>query len=290
VLYPATGTTKADVFGYYTAIAGVMLPHLIGRPATRKRWPDGVDEPSFFEKALPKSAPDWLTRGNQVHRSGTAVYPIIDSTTALAWIAQQAALEIHVPQWRFGADGRPGPANRLVFDLDPDEGLDFEAVRKAAFHFREILQSIGLKTFPMVTGGKGIHVIAPLTGQNDWADVKAFAKGLAAKVAGADPERYINVMSKAKRTGRIFVDWLRNDRGATAIAPYSPRARAGAPVAWPVSWHQLGSIESASAFTVRSAVAHPPRTTPWDGYKDVRQSISPSVLKAIGERVTSDRG
>jgi len=127
VLYPATdtslATTKADVFGYYTTIAEVMLPHLVGRPATRKRWPDGVDEPAFFEKDLPKSAPDWLARGTLVHRSGAAMYPIIDSATALAWIAQQAALEVHVPQWCFGADGTPGPANRLVFDLDPGDGV-----------------------------------------------------------------------------------------------------------------------------------------------------------------------
>ena len=111
VLYPATDgvgpTTKADVFGYYTSIAEVMLPHLAGRPATRKRWPDGVAEPSFFEKDLPKYAPDWLVRGTLVHRSGAAFYPIIDTATALAWIAQQAALEVHVPQWRFGPDGRP---------------------------------------------------------------------------------------------------------------------------------------------------------------------------------------
>jgi bifunctional non-homologous end joining protein LigD len=168
--------------------------------------------------------------------------------------------------------------------------VPFSDVRDAAQEFRGLLEASGLTSFALLTGGKGIHVIAPLTGRNDWADVKAFAKGLAAKIAGAAPERYINVMSKAQRTGRIFVDWLRNERGATAIAPYSPRARAGAPLAWPVSWRQLASVESASAFTVRSAVAHPPRATPWDGYKDVRQSISPTVLKAVSERATPDRG
>ena len=140
VLYPGIGTTeattKAGVFRYYTTIAEVMLPHLVGRPATHKRWPDGVDEPSCFEKALPRSAPDWLTRGTQTHRSGVTVYPIIDSATALAWIAQQAAPEIHAPQWRFGSDGKPGPANRLVFDLDPGEGVTMAQLGEVAHAVR----------------------------------------------------------------------------------------------------------------------------------------------------------
>src|SRR4029079_10839436 len=130
VLYPATGTTKAEVFDYYTDIAEAMLPHIAGRPATRKRWPNGVDETSFFEKQLASSAPDWLDRGTIAHKSGTTTYPIIDTVEGLAWIAQQAALEVHVPQWRFvgQAGGRAGsetvgPATRIVFDLDPGEGV-----------------------------------------------------------------------------------------------------------------------------------------------------------------------
>ena len=123
VLYPSTGTPKSEVFRYYTTIAGVMLPHIAGRPATRKRWPNGVQAPAFFEKQLATSAPGWLQRGSLRHRSRTTVYPIIDTVTGLAWIAQQAALEVHVPQWRFTAAGKPGPATRLVFDLDPGEGV-----------------------------------------------------------------------------------------------------------------------------------------------------------------------
>ncbi len=122
VLYPATGTTKAEVFDYYVSIAEVMLPHIAGRAATRKRWPNGVDESSFFEKQLASSAPDWLNRASISHRSGTTTYPIIDTVEALAWIGQQAALEVHVPQWRF-IDEEPGPATRSVFDLDPGEGV-----------------------------------------------------------------------------------------------------------------------------------------------------------------------
>ena len=127
VLYPATGgrrkaVTKGEVFDYYVNIAEVMIPHIAGRAVTRKRWPNGVDEPSFFEKQLASSAPDWLGRESVTHRSGTTTYPVIDTIEGLAWIGQQAALEVHVPQWQF-VDGKPGPATRLVFDLDPGEGV-----------------------------------------------------------------------------------------------------------------------------------------------------------------------
>jgi DNA ligase D-like protein (predicted polymerase) len=155
VLYPATGTTKADVFEYYTAIAEVMLPHIAERPATRKRWPNGVDGTAFFEKELAKSAPTWLHRGTLAHRSGDTDYPIIDSSTGLAWIAQQAALELHVPQWRFGPDGRPGPANRLVFDLDPGEGVTMTQLGEVAHAVRDMMEDIGLLVFPLTSGSKG---------------------------------------------------------------------------------------------------------------------------------------
>ena len=146
VLYPATGgrrkaVTKAEVFDYYVSIADVMIPHIVRRPATRKRWPNGVDEPSFFEKQLASSAPDWLDRGTIVHKSGTTTYPIINTREGLAWIAQQAALEVHVPQWRFVSGGRsgaggdaekPGPATRIVFDLDPGDGVSMKQLCQVA--------------------------------------------------------------------------------------------------------------------------------------------------------------
>src|SRR5579875_3086933 len=173
VLYPPAGrrkaVTKADVFEYYTSIAEVMVPHIAGRAATRKRWPNGVAEPSFFEKQLASSAPDWLPRASVVHRSGTTTYPIIDSATALAWIAQQAALEVHVPQWRFvaewtrsGEELNPGPATRLVFDLDPGAGVTMRQLTDVARMIRDLIADIGLTTFPVTSGSKGIHLYAPL--------------------------------------------------------------------------------------------------------------------------------
>ena len=143
VLYPATGTTKAEVFDYYVNIAEVMIPHIAGRAVTRKRWPNGVEEPSFFEKQLASSAPDWLDRESITHSSGTTTYPIIDTVEGLAWIAQQAALEVHVPQWRF-IDGKPGPATRLVFDLDPGEGVTMPQLCEVAGAVRDLMGDIGL--------------------------------------------------------------------------------------------------------------------------------------------------
>ena len=161
VLYAATGTTKAEVFDYYMSVAELMLPHIAGRPATRKRWPNGVSEPSFFEKQLASSAPDWLNRASITHRSGTTTYPIIDTVEALAWIGQQAALEVHVPQWRF-VDGKPGPATRLVFDLDPGEGVTMPQLCEVAAAVRDLMGDIGLTTYPLTSGSKGLHLYAPL--------------------------------------------------------------------------------------------------------------------------------
>ena len=169
VLYPATGTTKSDIFDYYTGIAEVMVPHIAGRAATRKRWPNGVEQSSFFEKQLASSAPDWLPRASVSHRSGTTTYPIIDSADGLAWIAQQAALEVHVPQWRFvaewtrkGEELKPGPATRLVFDLDPGEGVTMAQLAKVARAVRDLIADIGLTTFPLTSGSKGLHLYSPL--------------------------------------------------------------------------------------------------------------------------------
>ena len=161
VLYPATGTTKAEVFDYYVSIAEVMMPHIAGRAVTRKRWPNGVEEPSFFEKQLACSAPDWLDRESVTHRSGTTTYPIIDTVEGLAWIAQQAALEVHVPQWRF-VDGKPGPATRFVFDLDPGDGVTMPQLCEVADEVRDLMSDIGLTTYPLTSGSKGLHLYVPL--------------------------------------------------------------------------------------------------------------------------------
>ena len=240
VLYPATGTTKAEVFGYYTGIAEVMLPHIAGRPATRKRWPNGVDQSAFFEKELAKSAPSWLHRGTLVHRSGDTVYPIIDSATGLAWIAQQAALEVHVPQWRFDADGRPGPANRLVFDLDPGDGVTMAQLGEVAHAVRDMMDDIGLRVYPLTSGSKGMHLYVPLAEPLRSDSVVVLARKVAQQLEQSMPTLVTATMTKSLRAGKIFLDWSQNNAAKTTIAPYSLRGRQSPTVAAPRTWEEIG--------------------------------------------------
>ncbi len=249
VLYPATGTTKEEVFAYYTRIAEFMLPHIAGRPATRKRWPNGVEEASFFEKQLADSAPDWLNRGSVVHKSGVTTYPIIDSPAAVAWIAQQAALEVHVPQWRFvvdeplarrGNDGvKPGPATRLVFDLDPGPGVPMAQIVDVAREIRDILSDIGLTTYPVTSGSKGLHLYVPLAQPLTSRGALTLAKKVAQQLEHDDPEHVTSTMTKSLRKGKVFVDWSQNNAAKTTIAPYSLRGRPEPTVAAPRTWAEL---------------------------------------------------
>jgi bifunctional non-homologous end joining protein LigD len=247
VLYPATGTTKADVFDYYTRIAEVMLPHIAGRAATRKRWPNGVEQESFFEKQLASSAPDWLPRASVTHRSGTTTYPIIDSSDGLAWIAQQAALEVHVPQWRFVAEWtrsraeelKPGPATRLVFDLDPGEGVTMAQLCEVAHAVRDLISEIGLTTFPLTSGSKGVHLYAPLDDPVSSKGATVLAKRVAQQLEKAMPKLVTSTMAKSLRAGKVFLDWSQNNGSKTTIAPYSLRGREHPTVAAPRSWEEL---------------------------------------------------
>ena len=238
VLYPATGTTKAEVFDYYVSIAEVMLPHIAGRAATRKRWPNGVDESSFFEKQLASSAPDWLNRASITHRSGTTTYPIIDTVEALAWIGQQAALEVHVPQWRF-VDGKPGPATRLVFDLDPGEGVTMPQLCEVAAAVRDLMGDIGLTTYPLTSGSKGLHLYAPLDEPVSSRGAVVLAKRVAQQLEKAMPKLVTSTMTKSLRAGKVFLDWSQNNGSKTTIAPYSLRGREHPTVAAPRTWDEI---------------------------------------------------
>lgn len=247
VLYPATGTTKADVFDYYTRITEVMLPHIAGRPATRKRWPNGVEQDSFFEKQLASSAPDWLPRASVTHRSGTTTYPIIDSPDGLAWIAQQAALEVHVPQWRFVAEWTrskaeelmPGPATRLVFDLDPGEGVTMAQLCEVAHAVRDLIADIGLTTFPLTSGSKGLHLYTPLAEPVSSRGASVLAKRVAQQLEKTMPKLVTSTMTKSLRAGKVFLDWSQNNGAKTTIAPYSLRGREQPTVAAPRTWKEL---------------------------------------------------
>ena len=250
VLYPATGTTKAEVFDYYVAIADAMVPHIAGRPVTRKRWPNGVEQPEFFEKQLASSAPDWLQRGSVTHRSGTTTYPIIDTREGLAWIAQQASLEVHVPQWRFtggrsgagddAAAGHPGPATRIVFDLDPGEDVTFRQLCEVAHEVRGYVEDIGLTAYPLTSGSKGLHLYVPLADPVSSQGASVLAKRIAVQLEKAMPKQVTATMTKSLRTGKVFLDWSQNSAAKTTIAPYSMRGRAEPTVAAPRTWEEIG--------------------------------------------------
>jgi DNA ligase D-like protein (predicted ligase)/DNA ligase D-like protein (predicted polymerase)/DNA ligase D-like protein (predicted 3'-phosphoesterase) len=246
VLYPATGTTKSEIFDYYTGIADVMVPHIAGRAATRKRWPNGVEQSSFFEKQLAASAPEWLPRGSITHRSGTTTYPIIDSVDGLAWIAQQAALEVHVPQWRFAAEWtrqgeelKPGPATRLVFDLDPGEGVTMAQLAEVARAVRDLIADIGLTTYPLTSGSKGMHLYSPLDKPVSSRGAVVLAKRVAQQLETSMPKLVTSTMTKSLRAGKVFVDWSQNSGSKTTIAPYSLRGREYPTVAAPRTWDEL---------------------------------------------------
>ena len=238
VLYPATGTTKAEVFDYYVAIADVMVPHIAGRAVTRKRWPNGVEEPAFFEKQLASSAPDWLGRESVTHRSGTTTYPIIDTREGLVWIAQQAALEVHVPQWRF-VDGKVGPATRIVFDLDPGEDVSFRQLCEVAHEVRGFITDIGLTTYPLTSGSKGLHLYVPLEEPISSAGASTLAKRIAQQLEKSMPKEVTATMTKSLREGKVFLDWSQNSAAKTTIAPYSLRGREHPTVAAPRTWEEI---------------------------------------------------
>ncbi|RWF27484.1 MAG: DNA ligase D [Mesorhizobium sp.] len=251
VIYAESNITKGQLADHYAAVVEIMLPWVGSRPISLVRCPQGRAKKCFFQKH------DAGSFGDKVHHVGIMEkdgheepYLYVDDADGLMTCVQMGTIELH--GWGARIEDVE-KADRLVFDLDPDEGLDFEAVRAAAFQFRDILKSLGLTTFPMLTGGKGVHVIAPLTPQAEWPQVKDFAHRLAQAVAQSDPSHFTAALSKARRKGRIFVDYLRNQRGATAIMPYSARSRPGAPVAAPITWAEMKTIDAPSHFHVGDA-------------------------------------
>jgi bifunctional non-homologous end joining protein LigD len=248
VIYPGDGYTKGDLADYYTAIAPLMLPHAAARPVSLVRCPQGRAKQCFFQKH------DSGGMGPAVHHvpirekdGGTEDYLYVEDAAGILACVQMGTIEFHA--WGCRAADVEAP-DRMIFDLDPDEGLDFGDVKRAATDIRDRLSELGLTTFAMLSGGKGVHVIAPLTPGHSWEAHKDFAKRFAEALATAEPERFVATMSKAKRKGKIFIDWLRNQRGSTAVVPYSARARPGAPVAVPIEWGELEGMKDAHPFSI----------------------------------------
>ncbi|NKY84071.1 ATP-dependent DNA ligase [Nocardia veterana] len=238
VLYPATGTTKGEVVDYFTTIAPALLPHIAGRPVTRKRWPNGVADSSFFEKNLASHAPKWIQRMPMEHSDRRVEYPVIDSVAGLAWLGQQASLEIHVPQWRF-VGGQRGPATRIVFDLDPGPGVELADCAVVALWIRDTVRDAGLDAYPVTSGSKGIHIYVPLDRELSPGGASTVAKQLATGLEKLHPKLVTATMAKAVRPGKIFLDWSQNNPAKTTIAPYSLRGREQPTVAAPRSWDEI---------------------------------------------------
>lgn len=244
VMYPETGMTKGEVISYYAEIAPVMVPLVTGRPVTRKRWVHGVGTPDapgsvFFEKNLAEHAPDWVRRGVIQHSDGPKTYPIADNRATLVWLAQQASLEVHVPQWRFRPDGSRGDPDRMVFDLDPGPGMGLVECAEVARLVRGILQGMGLELFPVTSGSKGIHLYAPLDGSQTSQQVSEVAHELARALEADHPDLIVSSMRKTLREERVLIDWSQNNQNKTTIAPYSLRGRFRPMVAAPRTWDEL---------------------------------------------------
>ncbi|HEU0181674.1 MAG TPA: ATP-dependent DNA ligase [Agromyces mariniharenae] len=244
VMYPETGMTKGEVISYYAEVAPVMVPLTAGRPVTRKRWVQGVGTPDapgqvFFEKNLAEHAPDWVRRGVIQHSDGPKTYPIADNRATLVWLAQQASLEVHVPQWRFRPDGERGNPDRMVFDLDPGPGMGLAECAEVARLVRAILDGMSLDAYPVTSGSKGIHLYAPLDGAQTSEQISAVAHELARALEADHPELIVSSMRKTLRERRVLIDWSQNNRNKTTIAPYSLRGRFRPTVAAPRTWEEL---------------------------------------------------
>ena len=249
IIFPETDITKGELADYYEGIAALVLGTAAGRPLSLVRCPQGRAKQCFFQRHGAENLGDAIRTIDVLGKDGkTRAYMYIEDKTGLLETVQMGSIELH--GWGAKADDIERP-DRMIFDLDPDEGLDFDDVRKAAVDLKQQLADLGLVSFPMLSGGKGIHVVVPLTPQAQWPEVTDFAHRFASALAGAEPERYTATMSKTKRKGRIFIDWLRNQRGSTAILPYSVRARPGAPVAAPIAWSEVGSVNGGGHFSLK---------------------------------------
>lgn len=280
VLYADMGLTKRGLAEFVAEVGERLLREVTDRPVSLVRCPDGPGKSCFYQRHAFKGLPEDVEDVDLGGTKGKTL--VVRSLRGLVGLVQLGVLELH--PWGARAD-KPDRPDRLILDLDPDEGLDFARVKAAALEVRERLDDAGLRSFLKVTGGKGLHVVVPLARRHDWATVKEFGRALAGDMEADAPGSYVATMSKAKRKGRIFIDFFRNDRGSTAIAAWSPRARAGAPVAVPLPWEDLPSLSRADLFTVESLrrrLGGGADDDPWAEMDSMTQSLTAKARRAVG--------
>jgi bifunctional non-homologous end joining protein LigD len=248
VLFPADGITKRDLVAYYSEVAGTMLPHLRGRALSVQRFPRGIGEQGFVQQDFADSLPDWMGRVEVTKEGGTVVHPVAERREALRWLANQNCITLHVWQSR---QSRLHSPDRLVFDLDPSDS-EFAVVRATARAVAGVLDDLDLARYVQTTGSRGLHVVVPLRADTDFDTAREFARGVAEVVVADDAAHRTVEVRKDKRGGRVYLDIMRNAYAQTAVAPYSVRARAGAPVATPLEWDELDTRGlRADGFTIR---------------------------------------
>ncbi|AWI58724.1 DNA ligase D [Sinorhizobium fredii] len=282
ILFEGQGITKIDLARYYAVVADRMLPFAADHPVSLVRCPQGGQRHCFFQKHTNDGFPEAIREVPITESSGeTENYMYVHDAKGLVAAVQMGTLEFHI--WGATIDKLETP-DRLVFDFDPDPSVDFTTVKNAAVALRTELADIGLQSFALVTGGKGVHVVVPLVRRASWDDAKSFAKAVAQNIADRDPDHFVATMSKAKRKGRIFIDWLRNERGATAIAPYSSRAREGGPIATPVGWDELERLSAANTFHIGDILERiEADTDPWRDIGKVKQSLTKKMMDSVAK-------
>jgi bifunctional non-homologous end joining protein LigD len=283
VLFPEQGITKASLARYYAEVADRMLPHVAGRPLMLVRCPEGEGQGCFHQKHPARGISRDVRRVPIVENSGaTAEHMMVEDARGLVSLVQMGALEIHT--WGSKAERSRGAVpttnqleypDQLTFDLDPDEGLPWVRLVEAALTLRKQLEMLGLSTFLKTTGGKGVHIVTPIEPSTPWDDAKLFCRAVAELLVQREPDKYVANIAKAKRKGKVLIDYLRNGRGATAVAPYSTRAKPGAPVATPLRWEELTAELRPGSFTVETIPARlrAQRRDPWKDFGKLRPAL-----------------
>lgn len=290
VLWPSDGYTKGDLIRYYESVSGAIVPHLKDRPLTLERFPNGVDASSFFEKNVPKGLPEWVERvtieNPESHRS-TITYPLCNDTPSLIYLANLAAIVLHVWTSRVGSLDDP---DFVLFDLDPGERCTTKTLVSVAFVVRDVLKSLGVEPLVKTTGGYGLHVVVPLSAGHSYDQAKIFAEIIARRVAAESGDLVtLERMIRKRRPNAVYLDYVQVGQGKTLVAPFSVRARAGAPVSWPLEWDEVQALgrsrarfpaDAVSKFNIRSV----PRALKKEGDRWSGSSWKRASLQSVAGR------